>query len=69
MNTVHDDSIMWASINVLQCFIKQGYFDNTVLNSYKFTLVLSKLLMDELTLEKKIRILKLLQVKSNTGIQ
>ncbi|VVC31727.1 Armadillo-type fold,Armadillo-like helical [Cinara cedri] len=61
MNTINDDSIMWASINVLQSFIKQGYFDNTKLNNYKFTLILSKLLKDELTLEKKIKILKLLQ--------
>lgn len=69
MNTTNEDSIVWASINVLQCFIKQRCFDNTKINNYKFTLILYKLLKDELTSEKKIKILKLLQVKLNTGIQ
>lgn len=61
-NTNHESEIMWAAINVLQSIVKQGFFHNTILNNNEFTLILTKLLKDELSLDKKTKILKLLQV-------
>lgn len=63
MRNINDDSeIMWAAVNLLQSIVKQGFFQNTILNNNEFTLILTKLLKDELLLDKKIKILKLLQV-------
>lgn len=63
MNSINDDSdIMWAAVNLLQSIVKQGLFQNTILNNNEFTLILTKLLKDELSFDKKIKILKLLQV-------
>lgn len=64
-NTDIESDLMWAAINVLQYNIKQGYFCNSKLNNYKFTLILTKLLKDQLSFERKIKILKLLQVNSS----
>lgn len=62
MNSINDDSdIMWAAVNLLQSIVKQGLFQNTILNNNEFTLILTKLLKDELSFDKKIKILKLLQ--------
>lgn len=67
MNSTNDESdIMWAAINVLQSNVKQGFFRISKLNNYKFTLILTKLLKDQLPLDRKIKILKLLQVTFNT---
>jgi len=66
MNNINSESdIMWAAINVLQFNIKQGIFCNSKLNNYKFTLILTKLLKDHVPNERKIKILKLLQVILN----
>lgn len=63
MRNINDDSeIMWAAVNLLQSIVKQGFFQSTILNNNEFTLILTKLLKDELSLDKKIKILKLLQV-------
>lgn len=63
MSNINDESIlMWAGINVLQSVIKQGLFHNSIINNYKFTLILTKLLKDQLSLDRKIKILKILQV-------
>lgn len=63
MGNINDDSeITWAAVNLLQSIVKQGFFQNTILNNSEFTLILTKLLKDELSLDKKIKILKLLQV-------
>lgn len=63
MNNANDEShLMWAAINVLQFIIKQGFFHKSNLNDYKFSLILSKLLKDQLPMDKKIKILKLLLV-------
>lgn len=59
-NTNDDSEIMWAAVNFLQSIVKQGLFHNTILNNDELTLILIKLLKDELTLDKKIKILKLL---------
>lgn len=64
-NTKDESDLMWAAVNVLQSNVKQGFFYNSKLNKYKFTLILTKLLKDELPLDRKIKILKLLQVNSN----
>jgi len=61
-NTNDDSEIMWAAVNFLQSIVKQGLFHNTILNNDELTLILIKLLKDELTLDKKIKILKLLLV-------
>lgn len=62
MSNINDESVlMWAAINVLQSIIKQG-FHNSILNNYKFTLILIKLLKDQLSLDRRIKILKILQV-------
>ncbi|XP_003247737.1 uncharacterized protein LOC100576041 [Acyrthosiphon pisum] len=62
MRNINDDSeIMWAAVNLLQSIVKQGFFQNTILNNNEFTLILTRLLKDELSLDKKIKILKLLQ--------
>uniref|UniRef100_A0A2H8TVK4 Protein CIP2A n=1 Tax=Melanaphis sacchari TaxID=742174 RepID=A0A2H8TVK4_9HEMI len=60
-NTNDDSEIMWAAVNFLQSIVKQGFFHSTILNSNGLTLILTKLLKDELALDKKIKILKLLQ--------
>jgi len=63
MRNINDDSeILWAAVNLLQSIVKQGFFQNTILNNNEFTLILTKLLKDELSLDKKIKILRLLQV-------
>lgn len=61
-NNNNESDIIWAAINVLQSMVKQGFFLNSKLNNYKSTLVLIKLLKNELSLDRKIKILKLLQV-------
>lgn len=63
MNNTNDEShLMWAAINVLQFIIKQGFFYKSNLNDYKFSLILKKLLKDKLSMDKRIKILKLLLV-------
>lgn len=63
MSNINDESVlMWAAINVLQSILKQGFFYNSFLNNYKFTLILTKLLKDQLPLDRKIKIMKILQV-------
>lgn len=63
MINVNDESdLMWAAINVLQSIVKQGLFYNSKLSNCQFTLVLIKLLKDQLPSDRKIKILKLLQV-------
>jgi len=64
-NTKDESDLMWAAVNVLQSNVKQGCFTNSKLNKYKFTLILTKLLKDQLPLDRKIKILKLLQVNLN----
>lgn len=77
MNNTNDESdLMWSAINVLQSIVKQGLFQTSPLsilqmrdsnlNNCQFTLILIKLLKDQLPLDRKIKILKLLQVNSNT---
>lgn len=67
MSDINDESVlMWAGINVLQSFMKQGLFHSSILHNYKFTLILIKLLKDQLSLERKIKILQILQVSYNT---
>lgn len=61
-NNNNESDIMWAAINVLQSMVKQGFFYKSKLNNYKSTLILIKLLKNELSLDRKIKILKLLQV-------
>lgn len=64
-NTNDESELIWAAINVLQYCVKQELFCSSKLNNYKFTLVLTKLLKDQLSLDRKIKILKLLQVNFN----
>jgi len=61
-NTNDDSEIMWAAVHFLQSIVKQGFFHDIILNNNELTLILTKLLKDELSLDKKIKILKLLQV-------
>lgn len=69
MRNIHDESdLIWAAINVLQSYVKQGHFCNSELNNYNFTLILTKLLKDQLSLDRKIKILKLLQVSLNVHL-
>lgn len=69
MNSTNDKSdIMWTAINVLYSNLKQGIFCSSKLNSYKFTSILIKLLKDHLSLDQKIKILRLLQVTFNIYI-
>ncbi|XP_060834763.1 uncharacterized protein LOC132917839 [Rhopalosiphum padi] len=60
-NTNDDSEIMWAAVHFLQSIVKQGFFHDIILNNNELTLILTKLLKDELSLDKKIKILKLLQ--------
>lgn len=63
MNNTNDDSdLMWAAINVLYSISKQGFFHNSLPNNHKFSLILTKLLKDHLSSDRKIKLLKLLQV-------
>lgn len=64
-NTYNQPDIIWAAINVLQSIAKQGLFYNSKLKKYKFLLILTKLIKDELPLDRKIKLLKLLQVNLN----
>jgi len=68
-NTNDDSEIMWAAVNLLQSIVKQGFFQNTILNNNEFTLILTKLLKNELSSDKKIKILKLLQVNYSLCIK
>jgi len=61
-NTNDESDLMWAAINVLQSNIQQGIYCSSKLNNYEFTLILTKLLKDDLQLDRKIKLLKLLQV-------
>jgi hypothetical protein len=61
-NTNNDSDLMWVAVNVLYSISKQGYFDTSLPNNYKFALILTKLLKENLSLDRKIKILKLLQV-------
>lgn len=63
MSNVNEESVLiWAALNVLQSIIKQGFFSNSILNNYKFIPILTKLLKDQLPLDRRIKILKILQV-------
>lgn len=63
MNNINEESdIIWAAVNVLQSISKRGLFYKSKLRNYKFIFILAKLLKDDLSLDKKIKILKLLQV-------
>lgn len=71
-NTNDESDLMWSAINVLQSIVKQGLFQmspfsilqmrDSNLNNGQFILILIKLLKDQLPLDRKIKILKLLQV-------
>lgn len=63
MNNINEESdIIWAAVNVLQSISKRGLFYKSKLRNYKFIFILAKLLKDDLSLDRKIKILKLLQV-------
>lgn len=62
ININEDSDIMWAAINVLQSISKRGLFYKSKLRNYRFIFILTKLLKDDLPLERKIKILKLIQV-------
>ncbi|XP_050419664.1 uncharacterized protein LOC126832775 [Adelges cooleyi] len=62
MNEINDNSeIIWAAINVLQVIIKQEFTEPSIIHKYNFTLILTKVLKDQLSLDRKIKVLKLLQ--------
>lgn len=70
MNNSNDESdLMWASINVLQSTLKQGFSFNSIVNNYKFILILTKLLKEQYPMDKKIIVLKLLQVNTINKIK
>ncbi|XP_050542983.1 uncharacterized protein LOC126906419 [Daktulosphaira vitifoliae] len=56
-----NSEIMWAAINVLHVVIKQGYTNSTLVHKYNFALILAKILKDDLSPDRKIKVLKLLQ--------
>lgn len=61
-NTNDDADVMCAVINLLSSISKHGFFYNSLPKNYKFALILMKLLKDQLSLDRKIKILQLLQV-------
>lgn len=70
MYNINDESeLMWAAVNVFQSIMKQGFSCNSIINKYKFILIFTKLLKEQLPSDKKIKILKLLQVILNKTIQ
>lgn len=66
-NTKDESDVIWAAVDVLQSIVlqynvKQEFSYTSKPNKFKFTLVLIKLLKDQLSLDRKIKILQLLQV-------
>lgn len=65
-NLESKSNLVWCGISVLQQACKNQAAHQALIHTYQFLPILSKLLGDHLTREKKIKLLTLMQVNSTT---